>query len=288
MRTILRNTFLTAIFAFLATPALADEAWTLSGLKQPESALFDPQRKVIYVSNVAGEPNGKDGVGFISKISPGGKLIDLEWVKGLNGPKGLVMNGDKLYVSDIDQLVEIDVDKGQVTNRWKAEGSQFLNDTAVDGNGRVYVSDMLADSIYVLDGGNLSVFLQDKGLLHPNGLRVEGNKLLVAAWGADIQPDFTTKTPGHLLSVDLKSKAISDVGDGKPVGNLDGLEPDGAGNWMVTDWINGALFRLHPDGKADQLLDLNKGSADLEFVENEKLAIIPMMIDGKITAYKVQ
>ena len=280
--------FLPAIFAFLATSALADEVWSLSGFKEPESALFDPQRKVIYVSNVAGEANAKDGIGFISKVSPDGKLIELEWVKGLNGPKGLVMNGNKLYVSDIDQLVEIDVDKGQVTNRWKAEGAQFLNDTAVDGDGRVYVSDMLTDSIYVLDGGKLSVFLQDKGLLHPNGLRVEGDKLLVAAWGADIQPDFTTKTPGHLLSVDLKSKAISDVGNGKPVGNLDGLESDGAGNWIVTDWINGALYRLHPDGKADQLLDLNKGSADLEFLEKDKIAIIPMMIDGKVTAYKVQ
>jgi sugar lactone lactonase YvrE len=282
------SVFLPVIFAFLATPALADEAWSLSGLKEPESALFDSQRKVIYVSNVAGEANAKDGIGFISKVSPDGKLIELEWVKGLNGPKGLVMNGNRLYVSDIDQLVEIDVDKGQVTNRWKAEGSKFLNDTAVDGNGRVYVSDMLADSIYVLDGGKLSVFLQDKGLLHPNGLRVEGDKLLVAAWGADIQPDFTTKTPGHLLSVDLKSKAISDVGNGKPVGNLDGLESDGAGNWIVTDWIDGALYRLHSDGKADRLLDLNKGSADLEFLEQDKIAIIPMMIDGKVTAYKIQ
>jgi sugar lactone lactonase YvrE len=197
------------------------------------------------------------------------------------------MNGDKLYVSDVDQLVEIDVTKGQVTNSWKAEGSKFLNDTAVDSSGRVYVSDMLADSIYVLENGALSVFLQGAGLLHPNGLRVEGDKLLVAAWGADIQPDFSTKTPGHLLSVDLKTKAISNVGSGRPVGNLDGLEPDGAGNWIVTDWVNGTLYRLHPGGKADQLMDLNKGSADLEFVENSKLAIIPMMIDGKVTAYKV-
>ena len=52
--------------------------------------------------------------------------------------------------------------------------------------------------------------------------------------------------------------------------------------------MNGTLYRLHPDGKADQLMDLNKGSADLEFVENSKLAIIPMMIDGKVTAYKVE
>ena len=284
----LRSICLPVLILASAPPAMANEVWSLGGFKAPESVLLDSQRNVLYVSNVAGEANAKDGVGFISKVSPDGKMIEAEWVKGLNAPKGLVMNGDKLYVSDIDQLVEIDVTKGQVTNSWKAEGSKFLNDTAVDSTGRVYVSDMLADSIYVLENGTLSVFLQGAGLLHPNGLRVEGDKLLVAAWGADIQPDFSTKTPGHLLSVDLKTKAISNVGNGAPVGNLDGLEPDGAGKWIATDWVNGTLYRLHPDGKADQLMDLNKGSADLEFVENSKLAIIPMMIDGKVTAYKVE
>src|SRR5262245_19992516 len=102
---ILRSIFLPTIFTLLATSALADEVWSLGGFKEPESALFDPQRNVIYVSNVAGDAKAKDGIGFISKVSPDGKLIELEWVKGLNGPKGLVMNGNKLYVSDIDQLV---------------------------------------------------------------------------------------------------------------------------------------------------------------------------------------
>ena len=79
-------------------------------------------------------------------------MQDAEWVKGLNAPKGLVLSGDKLYVSDVDQLVEIDVNSGAVTNSFNAEGAQFLNDTAVDADGRVFVSDMLTDSIYVLAG----------------------------------------------------------------------------------------------------------------------------------------
>ena len=108
------------------------------------------------------KPKAKDGVGFISKVSPHGKMIKAESVKGLDAPKGLVMNGDKLYVSDVDQLVEIDVTKGQVTNSWKAEGSKFLNDTAVNSTGRVYVSDMLADSIYVLENGTLRSFFKER------------------------------------------------------------------------------------------------------------------------------
>ena len=283
----LREMCLPILILASASSAVAAEAWSLDGFQAPESALFDSDRNVLYVSNVAGEPNAKDGVGFISKVSPDGKMQEAEWVKGLNAPKGLVMSGDKLYVSDVDQLVEIDVTSGKVTNTWNAEGAQFLNDTAADSAGRVFVSDMLTDSIYVLENGNLSVWVQDAALLHPNGLRVDGDRLIVAAWGKDIQPDFSTKEPGRLLAVDLKTKEISAIGSGAPVGNLDGLEPDGSGNWLATDWVGGALYRIHPDGTADQLMDLNQGSADLEFLDNDKLVIIPMMMDGKVTAHRI-
>ena len=284
----LRKIMVPILVLVSVSPVLAEEVWTLEGFQAPESALFDSERNVVYVSNVAGEPNDKDGIGFISRISLDGAMQDSEWITGLNAPKGMIMHGDLLYVSDVDTLVEIDVTTGAITNSWAAEGSQFLNDTAVDGDGRIFVSDMLADSIYVLENGTLTVFIQDPALLHPNGLRVEGGKLLVAGWGEDIQPDFSTTTPGRLVSVDLTTKEISAVGSGEPVGNLDGLEPDGAGNWMVTDWVGGALYRIHPDGAAEQLIDLNMGSADLEYMESEKLAIIPMMMDGVVTAHRIE
>jgi len=120
------------ILASGSTSLAAEEVWSLDGFQAPESALLDTEHNVLYVSNVAGEANAKDGVGFISKVSLDGKMQEAEWVKGLNAPKGLVMHGDKLYVSDVDQLVEIDVNSGAVTNTYNAEGAQFLNDTAVD------------------------------------------------------------------------------------------------------------------------------------------------------------
>jgi sugar lactone lactonase YvrE len=279
--------FSVLLLGLAGSPATADEVWSLDGFKAPESVLFDAKRNVFYVSNIAGEPNGKDGVGYISKVSPDGKLQAAEWVTGFDAPKGMVMKDDTLFVTDIDRLMAVDVESGKVTGKWAAEGAQFLNDPAVDEAGRVFVSDMLANRIYVLDNDALSVWLEGEDLLHPNGLRVEDGRLLVAGWGRDIQPDFSSKTPGHLIAIDLKTKAISDIGPGEPVGNLDGLESDGAGNWLVTDWVAGALFRIHADGKAEQLMDLNQGSADLEFMEKEKLVIIPMMMDGKLVATKL-
>jgi sugar lactone lactonase YvrE len=272
------------LLGLAGSAAIAEEVWSLEGLKAPESVLFDAKRNIFYVSNIVGEPNGKDGIGYLSKVSPDGKLQTAEWVTGLDAPKGLVMKDDTLFVTDIDRLVAIHVESGEVTGTWPAEGAQFLNDTAVDEAGRVFASDMLANRIYILDNDALSVWLESEDLLHPNGLHIEDGRLLVAGWGRDIQPDFSSKTPGHLIAIDLNTKAISNIGPGEPVGNLDGLEPDGAGNWLVTDWVAGALLRIHADGTVEQLMDLNQGSADLEFMEEEKLAIIPMMMDGKLVA----
>jgi sugar lactone lactonase YvrE len=264
------------------------EVWALDGFNGPESVVHDAERGELYVSNVAGAPVEKNGAGFVSRVSPDGEMLEKEWVTGLDAPKGLALYGGTLYVSDIDRLVAIDIEAGEVTDRWQGEGAQFLNDPAVDGQGRVFVSDMATSAIYVLDEGSFSVWLQDEALQHPNGLKVDDGWLIVAAWGQDLQEDFSTSVAGHLIAVDLETKEISALGSGEPVGNLDGLEADGAGNWLVTDWIAGALFRISPDGTAEQLLDLNQGSADLEYLEGDKLAVIPMMMDGRVVAYRIE
>ena len=272
----------------LAAPAaVAEEAWTASGFEQPESIVYDSGRDVFYVSNIAGEPNAKDGAGYISRLAADGSVQEAQWVAGFDAPKGMVLAGDTLYVSDIDRLVAVDLESGEISGTWPAEGAVFLNDTAVDFAGRVYVSDMMTNRVYVLDGDSVSVWLEDEALAHPNGLEVQDGKLLVAAWGKDIQDDFTTKEPGRLLSVDLETKAITPVGDGPGVGNLDGIEPDGAGGWLTTDWIAGGLHRIDADGKAEEILDLARGAPDLEYLPDQKLAIVPMMLDGVVVAHRI-
>ena len=65
----LRKICLPIVILASASPVLAEELWSLEGFQAPESALLDSARNVLYVSNVAGEANGKDGIGFISKVS---------------------------------------------------------------------------------------------------------------------------------------------------------------------------------------------------------------------------
>ncbi len=275
--------------ATAAAPAGAaglTQVWEATGLKAPESAVHDPARNVIYVSNVNGEPDGRDGNGFVSKLSPAGKVVELEWVKGLDAPKGMALVGDMLYVADLDVLVAISVADGSVRQRYPAPGAKLLNDVTADGQGRVYVSDTLTDTIWVLEGDRFSAWLQDEALENPNGLLAEDGRLLVGSWGR-MTDGFQTKVPGHMKAVDVATRKVSDLGDPAPVGNLDGIEPDGRGGYTVTDWLNGAIFQVSGEGKATRLLDLNQGSADHEFIEKDRLVVLPMMMDGKVVAYRL-
>ena len=268
------------------TPAVS-EVWSLGGFSHPESVYEDAARDVLYVSNVGGGPLDKDGNGFISKITRDGKLVTLKWIEGLNAPKGMVMQGDTLWVSDINRLVQIDAASGKIVKGYFADGAVFLNDTAVDASGNVYVSDIAKRKIWQLSGGKMAVWYENDDLMHPNGLRVEGGKLIVAGWGRDMNDDGSTKTPGNLLTIDLATKALANLGGGQGVGNLDGLERDAHGGFLVTDWFNGALYRIREDGSHDTLMDLNQGSADLEALDDGKTAVVPMMLDDKVTAYSV-
>ena len=256
-------------------------------LKGPESALYDGERDVIYVSNVNGAPNEADGNGFISKVALDGSISELEWVSGLNAPKGLAMTGNKLYVSDINTLVEIDIDSGEITNRYEAAEAKFLNDVAADADGNVYVSDMVGNAVYRMQNGDFTLWVQDEQLENPNGLHVEGDKLIVGSWGK-MTDGFNTEVPGHLKSVALADGSIQSLGDGTPAGNLDGVESDGQGNFYVTDWMNGKLFHIDVSGKATELLSLGQGSADHEVILDKRLVLIPMMMDNTLQGYTIK
>jgi hypothetical protein len=267
--------------------AAPKELWSLDGFMNPESVYADGAGG-YFVSNVNGAPTDKDGNGFISKVSADGKMTALKWIEGLNAPKGMVMNGGKLYVSDIDNLVEIDPAAGKVTATYPADGAVFLNDTAVDEAGNVYVSDIAKRKIWQLKDGKMAVWYEDEGLMHPNGLRVEGGKLIVAGWGRDMQDDGSTKVAGNLFTIDLATKELANLGSGEGVGNLDGLERGADGTFLVTDFVAGALYRIKEDGSHETVADLNAGSADLEVSEDGKTAIVPQMMDNKITAWGLE
>jgi sugar lactone lactonase YvrE len=279
-----------------------NKVWeTLAELKTPESVVYAPKQDTLFVSNIDGKPDQKDQKGFISKISlSNGSITELNWITGLDAPKGMaIYNNSKLYVSDITDLVEIEIANGKITNRYNAPGSKFLNDVAVDNQGNVYVADTRTNSIYRLDrnlinnnnSASLQIWLQSPKLDAPNGLYFndKNNKLIVASDGADPQ-----KPGGSIKVVNLQNRIISNLGkEGttSPIGILDGIELDATTgkHYYVTDNPAGKVYIVNADGTGyGTLIDLGKqGSADLAFVLGQNMIIIPMMQDNKLVAYKL-
>jgi len=278
--------FATALLSTTAIAADLETVWEADGFDGPESAVLDADAGVLYLSNVNGAPNEADGNGYVSKLSTTGEVLEKDWVTGLDAPKGMALHDGMLYVSDITKLVVIDVATGEIAATHDAPGSQFLNDVTAHEDGRVFVSDMFTNTVHLLEGDSFDAWLQDDALENPNGLLAEGDRLLVGAWGV-MNEDFTTDVPGHMKAIDYASKEITSLGNGEPIGNLDGVEADGKGGYLVTDWMSGGLYRFGADGSSELLMDLNQGSADHEVIEAEGIAVIPMMIDGKVTAYQV-
>jgi hypothetical protein len=294
------------------TTTKIEKVWeTPAEFKTPESVIYAPNENMLFVSNIDGQPDGKDNQGFISKVSPlNGSIIMLNWVTGLNAPKGITIinnnnnnttNNTFLYVSDITDLVEIDVNSGKIINRYNAPGSTFLNDVASDNQGYVYVSDTVTNTIYRLDSKNLGdnstnnnsnaslqAWLQTPELNGPNGLYVDNsnNKLIVASLGAFSNP------AGSIKVVDLQNRTVRGLGNegtAVPIGGLDGIEADSTGRYYyVTDNAGGKLYVVNSNGTGYETLDLqNQGTADLGVILDENLIIIPMMQDNKLEAYRI-
>jgi len=263
-------------------------AWELTdGVKSPESAYFDEASGFLFVSQIGdGGATGKDGDGYLSKLTPDGKVVALKWIIGLNAPKGIRSHDGRLWISDIDQLVEIDIAEGKILSQTPVPDAKFLNDVTCTPDGTVYVSDTTGCKIYRLHDGKVEVFAEGEELEYPNGLLVLDGKLVIAAWGKP-NDDFSTDIPGRLFTLDLETKEKTLITP-EPFGNLDGLEPARGGQFFVSDWFAGKVYLVDSNGKSRLLLQLPKGAADIGTVPSERIVIVPQMMENKISAYRMK
>lgn len=270
-----------------AAQAAPAEIWQATGFAGPECALPDTAAGVIYVSNVNGDPMGKDAKGYIAKVSLDGKKVE-KWVDGLKAPKGLAMSNGRMFVGDVDEIVEIDVAAGKIAAKHKAPGAGLLNDVAASANGDIYVSDTGGGGIFKLSGGKVEKWAEDKVLAGANGLIIEGDNLIVNTWGIMTGKGWETSTPGRIVSISLSDKKITELDGGKPVGNLDGFASLGGGNYIVSDWMAGKIFKFSAGGATEPIIDLGQGNADPGYDPASKILYVPQMMKGTLHAIQLQ
>ncbi len=261
--------------------------WETTGFSGPESVVLDAAHNQYYVSNMGTHGKGATpGDGFISRVGIDGKILEQKWVTGFDNPKGLVLVGGHLYVGDDKDLVEIDVAAGKVSNRYAPDdGPGDFNDSTADAEGNVYVCSGRLGTVFRLHAGKFEAWYKlDKaktgGL---NGLKAEKDRLLLGGWsvrGADGKEQV-----GHISTVAYPDRALGRLGS-EPICHIDGLEQDGQGGYVVSDWLTGDVLHVSADGKPTPIMKLVQGTADLTYLPAAKLLIIPSMNENLLRAYR--
>ncbi len=263
----------------LTLPAAADpKLWTAQSFDMPESAIYDEARQRIVVSVIGGHPGEADGNGVLAVLSPDGEILDDAWITGLDAPKGMAIVDDLLLVADLRRLHEVDLITGTLRRSLDVEGAVFLNDVTSEGT-QTFVSDFMANRIWEYADGEMKVWLDTPDLAHPNGVLLDGDNLIVASWGICMLDDFSTETPGSLLSVSLADQQISTLADN--LGNLDGVVRIGE-VLLVNDWITGALYQVRADGAVFEVAQHAPGLADI--AAHGEMLLLPSMLEGTVSA----
>ena len=268
-----------------ATVAVTAGWTTTEGMAAPESVFVDSASGFIFTSQIGGAPDAKDGNGRIVKLRGDGSVVSAEWVTGLNAPKGLRGCGGTLWAADIGEVIAVDIASGAITSRIALPDSQFLNDVVCASDGTIYVSDMIGNRIYAIANGAASVWAEGEQLEWPNGLLIDGNRMIVGGWGRP-EADFSTKVPGRLFALDMTTKQKTAI-TAQPFANIDGVESDGRGGYIVTDWFTGKVLRVSAAGQVTELRTFPQGTADHAFLPAGNILIVPHMNENKVASYSL-
>jgi glucose/arabinose dehydrogenase len=189
--------------AELTSNPVLSQAFRVSDLRGPASVIHDEEQDVYFVSNVDGSAAGKDGKGFIARVTPDGKVAERAFIDGLNAPKGMAIRGLELWVADIDVLRAFD----RVTGKEIASidlaphGAVYLESVAVGPDDAVYATDTdvrirgTKERLRQGDGrifrvaadNAVEVAYAGEELRSPSGIAWDGTRFLIAqAYGNEV------------------------------------------------------------------------------------------------------
>lgn len=280
--------------AFGTTGQLApDPALAVIGEMQgPESVLHDPEQDVYFVSNINGGELARDGNGFISRIDPETFATTVKWIEGgrngvrLDGPKGMTVLGDTLYVSDVTAVRRFDRRSGAPTGSIPIPGATFINDLTNDGTS-VYVSDTGlkmgpglvflrtgTDAIWKITGDRAEKLAGGAELKQPNGLLFADGDLLAVTFGVN-----------ELYSVSPDG-SIADVTE-LPAGELDGIAETEDGTLLVSSWKGDGVYRGPRGGPFRPVLLGIDAPADIGYDAKRKRLLVPRSFLNQVTVHRL-
>ena len=276
-----------------ANPSLARHVGTVKGLQTPESARWDSEIGVWFVSNINGTATGKDDNGFISRLKFDGTMDSLKFVAGgrngvtLHSPKGMAIVGDTVWIADIDAVRGFNRKTGAWVANINVPGAKILNDVVAGPDG-LYITDTGVefdaggklthpgpDRVFRIAGRRVTTAITFQGKPGPNGITWDpaSSRFLVV-------PFFDSTIVTWALG-DTSASSFT-----RGLGMMDGIESLGGGRYLVTGVADSSLNIIEQD-KVTRVAGGLPTPADIGFDRAVGRVAVPLVTENRVEFFEL-
>jgi hypothetical protein len=273
----------------------------IQGFHDPESVRYDPELDVFYVSSMYMFGSEKDGNGFITRIEAGdprrGSILARGGENGvvLNAPKGMAIQGDTLWVADIDVVRGFHRVTGAPvgTIDFGAQRPTLLNDVAVGPDGTIRVTDTgivmsrwgvvydtTGDRVFTIGRGRSVTAAPAAEFPKPNGITWDaaGKRWLVVTFGAFASGLYAV---GDSAGIDTTATRLA---EGK--GQWDGVEALADGRILLSSWTDSSIH-LVDGAEHRQLVRGVPEPADIGVDTRRGRLAIPLSVSNRVELWTI-
>lgn len=276
------------VFSLLATVAAAPAPTTVIanvGFDGSEAVRYDDVRDEYIVSNLAAR--GADNNGFISRVSPDGKVLELRWIAGgqngatLVDPLGIYLKGDLLYVADTKTVRMFDRKSGAPRGAVEVPDAVRLNDLVVADDGTVYITDSGSDAspgalFKISAKGVVSAFApRSPALERPNGIAIDADGNIVHG--------------GRGVNLVVRGKDGAIIREQTlPTGQFDGIVLLPNRDLVVASQLGKNVYRVPADGSAPVVVAENIEVPAAIGVDHKRMRLlVPQIRAGSLSIFEL-
>lgn len=260
-----------------------DRIAVVEGLAGPEAVHWDAEQKIWFVSNFNGDADD-DANGFVSKIASDGKILEREFMTGtddhpLHGPRGMRIDGERLWVADADGLHAFDRRSGEQLEfiDFSSFDPGFLNDVEIGPDGAIYLTDTGNARLFRIADGEIAVVADEALVSPPNGVVWDPvhEALVLAPWGGGLE--FLGYRPSSGELVDITTLPSG--------GNMDGLEP-WQGGLLIASQNDQAIWFVR-DGETEILIETPGRPADIGLDPSGHRLAVPYIALDRVDLWRL-